>query len=175
MLFRSLVIADRNVDKEFGTGALGVTPAHSSIDWDMAQKNDLPLKQVIDERGKMMVGFDDTNTPDSSMLIKGKKTTEAREAVVAWLKAQGLLEKEEEIEHNISLAERTNGVIEPLPKLQWFVAVNKEFERNGKKTTLKRLMIEAVESGQTTIIPEDRKSTRLNSSHVSESRMPSSA
>ena len=43
--------------------------------------------------------------------------------------AEGLLEKEEDIEHNISAGERTGGVVEPLPKLQWFVAVNKEFKR----------------------------------------------
>ncbi|MFA6295145.1 MAG: valine--tRNA ligase [Candidatus Paceibacterota bacterium] len=139
------VIADNSVEKEFGTGALGVTPAHSSIDWEMSQRHNLPLKQVINEYAKMMVGSDD---------IKGKKVIEAREAVVTWLKNEGLLEKEEEIEHNISVAERTGGVIEPLPKLQWFVAVNKEFKRNGKSVTLKSLMTEAVSSGGIKIVPD---------------------
>ena len=98
------VIADEAVEKDFGTGALGVTPAHSQIDWEMGQKHDLPLKQVIDEFARMTVGAEG---------IKDKKVAEAREAVVAWLKAEGLLEKEEDIEHNISLAQRTGGTIEP--------------------------------------------------------------
>ena len=141
------VIADNAVEKNFGTGALGVTPAHSIIDWEIAQRHGLPLKQVIDEHAKMTVGTDK---------IKGKKTAEAREAVVTWLKDEGLLEKEEEVEQNISTAERTGGIVEPLPKLQWFVDVNKEFDRENKdktKTTLKKLMIEAVSSGETKIIP----------------------
>jgi valyl-tRNA synthetase len=138
------VIADSSVDPAFGTGALGVTPAHSSIDWDMSQRHALPLKQVINEFGKMMVGMEG---------VKDKKVAEAREAVVTRLKEQGLLTKEEDIEHNISLAERTGAVIEPLPKLQWFVAVNKEFSRDGVTHTLKGLMQTSVASGGITMIP----------------------
>jgi valyl-tRNA synthetase len=152
------VIADKDVDPEFGTGALGVTPAHSSIDWELAQRHNLPLKQVINEYAKMMVG---------SPAIKDKKTTEAREAVVEWLKAEGLLEKEEEIDQNVSTAERTGGIVEPLPKLQWFVAVNKKFNRDGKEVTLKELMIDAVKSadnqnGEITIVPERFERVYLN-------------
>ena len=139
------VIADTSVEPEFGTGALGVTPAHSQIDWEMAQRHGLPLKQVINEYAKMTVGKEG---------IVDKKVAEAREAVVAWLRENDLLEKEEDIEHNISLAQRTGGVIEPLPKLQWFVAVNKEFEHFGEKVTLKTLMTEAVRSGDIKILPD---------------------
>jgi len=139
------VIGDNTVLREFGTGALGVTPAHSAIDWEMAQRNNLPLKSVINEFGRMTVGMNS---------IKDKKVTEAREAVVAWLKSEGLLEKEEDIEHNIALAERTGGIIEPLPKLQWFVAVNKVFKKGDKEVTLKGLMQEAVRSGNTKMIPD---------------------
>lgn len=139
------VIADESVEKEFGTGALGVTPAHSAIDWEMSQRHGLPLKQVINEHAKMMLGGEG---------IVGKKTTEAREAIVEWLKSDNLLEKEEDIDQNVATAERTGGIVEPLPKLQWFVAVNKEFEHKGNKTTLKQLMISAVSSGETKIIPD---------------------
>ena len=159
------VIEDGSVEREFGTGALGVTPAHSAIDWEMSQKNNLPLKQVINEFAKMTAGFDEKSAPSPTMIAKGKKVAEAREAIVAWIKAEGLLEKEEEIEHNIALAERTGGVVEPLPKLQWFVAANKEFKvgtnglkgtdiKPGQKTTLKKLMHAAVESSQTKMIPD---------------------
>jgi valyl-tRNA synthetase len=98
------VIADESVEKDFGTGALGVTPAHSMIDYEIAQRHDLPMKQVINEYAKMMVDGE----------LNGKKTTEARALVVEWLKTEGLLEKEEEITQNISTAERTGGIIEPL-------------------------------------------------------------
>ena len=149
------IIADKEVDKEFGTGALGVTPAHSMIDWEIAERHNLPKdKVVIDERSKMVVG-------DEKIL--GKKVTEAREVIVEWLKSEGLLEKEEEIKQNVATADRTGGIIEPLPKLQWFIAVNKSFVikdskingiKSGQQTTLKEIMRNAVEKGQIGIIPE---------------------
>jgi valyl-tRNA synthetase len=158
------VIADSTVEPEFGTGALGVTPAHSVVDWEMAQRHQLvteirPLKQVINEYAKMTVGFDGTEKGAGEFPIKNKKTTEAREAVVAWLRAENLLEKEEDIDQNVSVAERTGGVIEPLPKLQWFVAVNKKFARetNGgviREVTLKELMKEAITTDGVKIIPD---------------------
>jgi valyl-tRNA synthetase len=148
------IIADKDVDPEYGTGAVGVTPAHSMIDFAMKGRHDLPMIQVINEYGKM-----DVDEPR----LKGKKTTDAREEIVSWLKEEGLLEKEEEITQNVSTAERTGGIIEPLPKLQWFVNVNKEFPfkghgiqgiAHGEMVTLKKLMHMVVENGQTTIMPE---------------------
>ncbi len=136
------VIADTEVDPAFGTGALGVTPAHSQIDWDIAERHALPKVQVINEYAKMMV----------SGRLEGKKATEAREMVVEWLREEGLLEKEEEISQNISTAERTGGIIEPLPKLQWFIDVTKEIP--GRGTSLKELMLAPVKDGRITIIPE---------------------
>lgn len=140
------IVADAAVEKEFGTGALGVTPAHSAIDWDIAKRHNLPSRQVINEYGKM---FGLANEE-----LNGKKVADAREYVVEWLRKEGLLEKEEEVIQNIPIAQRSGGVIEPLPKLQWFIAVDKEFEHFGKKTTLKKLMKEAVESGSTSILPD---------------------
>lgn len=148
------IIADSEVNKEFGTGALGVTPMHSITDWEIAERHNLPKVQVINEYAKMTVGDE---------RILNKKTTEAREVIVAWLKTEGLLEKEEDIKQNISTAERTGGIVEPLPKLQWFVAVNKKFVlphseingiKSGAETTLKEIMKNAVEQGQIQIIPD---------------------
>lgn len=148
------IIADRNVEKDFGTGALGVTPAHSKIDEEMARANNLPFVQVIDEKGKMTVGDDD---------IIGKKTAEAREIVAQKLRDAGLMIEEKKITQNVSTAERTGAIIEPLPKLQWFVAVNKEFPfphknktiaKEGEMVTLKMLMHRAVEGNETTILPD---------------------
>jgi valyl-tRNA synthetase len=138
------IIADNAVEKDFGTGALGVTPAHSQIDAEMATRHDLPTKQVINEFAKMIVGNEK---------IVGKKTTEARSEVVNWLKENNLLEKEEEINQNVGTAERTGGIIEPLPKLQWFINVNKPIPERENKT-LKELMLFFVKEKEIEIIPE---------------------
>ncbi len=137
------VVADKEVDPAFGTGAVGVTPAHSQTDWDIADRHQLDNQNVvINEYAKMTV-------PGR---LNGLKTTDAREKVVEWLSQENLLEKEEDIKQNISTAERTGGIIEPLPKLQWWVDVNKEVPGRGK--SLKVLMKEAVESGAIKIIPD---------------------
>ncbi len=148
------VVADQEVDPEFGTGAVGVTPAHSQTDWDIAERHDLPKDVVvINEYAKMSV----------TGRLNNMKTTDARESVVAWLLEEGLLEKSEDVTQNVSTAERTGGIIEPLPKLQWWVAVNKPFVlphstihgiKSGEKTTLKQLMRTVVESGAVSI-PQD--------------------
>ncbi len=140
------VVADTAVEKDFGTGALGVTPAHSKIDWEIKDRHGLPSKQVINEYAKMY-GLENEE-------LNGKKVSDARVYVVDWLKENNLLIKEEQVTQNIPTAERTGGIIEPLPKLQWFVAVNKQFDHFGKKATLKELMLAAVTSGETKIIPE---------------------
>jgi valyl-tRNA synthetase len=150
------IVADDAVDPAFGTGALGVTPAHSQADWEIAQRHTLDVKQVINEYAKISI-------PGLDLPINGKKTTEAREIIVDWLKHENLLEKEEEIDQNVATAERTGGIIEPLPKLQWFIDVNKPFTLNhseitgidsGSETTLKDIMRKAVENKQIKIIPE---------------------
>ncbi len=138
------IIGDDAVEKDFGTGALGVTPAHSQIDAEIATRHSLPTKQVINEYAKMTVGDE---------RILNKKTTEARTVIVEWLRTEGLLEKEEEVTQNISTAERTGGIIEPLPKLQWFINVNKQIVDRDNKT-LKELMLEAVRGGGINIIPD---------------------
>lgn len=160
---RIKIIADESVDPKFGTGALGVTPAHSIIDWEIAERHNLEGLQVIDEKARMMKGSDD---------IKGKKTTEARDIIVNWLREQNLLEKEEDVKQNVATAERTGGIIEPLPKTQWFINVNKEFTLTdeatitsipkGTKTTLKNLMRSVVESDEIEILPDYFKKTYFN-------------
>ena len=148
------IIADKEVEKDFGTGALGVTPMHSMTDWEMADRHNLKKVQVINEYAKMTVGDE---------RILGKKTTEAREVIVEWLRSEGLLEKEEAVKQNISTAERTGGIVEPLPKLQWFIDVNKKFIlphseitgiKSGQETTLKEIMRNTVAEGQIKIYPD---------------------
>jgi valyl-tRNA synthetase len=146
------IIADESVEKDFGTGALGVTPAHSQIDAEIAQRHKLPSRQVINEFAKMTVGDE---------RILNKKTTEARETIVNWLKENNLLEKEEDIIQNVSTAERTGGVIEPLPKLQWFIDVNKKIPNRDDKS-LKELMLEPVRDGEIKILPSHFEKVYFN-------------
>lgn len=147
------IVADYTVEKDFGTGALGVTPAHSHADWEIADRHNLPRPQVINEYAKMTV-------PGR---LEGMKTTEAREAVVAWLKEHNLLEKEETIDQNVSTAERTGGIVEPLPKLQWFIDVEKPFVMqeshipgiaSGESISLKELMLRAHAHDGVTFVTE---------------------
>ena len=148
------IVADEHVDPEFGVGALGVTPAHSQADWEIAERHNLPLKQVINEYGKMMVGMEG---------VIDQKVEAAREAVVQWLREQNLLENEEDIMQSVGTAERTGAVIEPLPKLQWWISVDKKITlpqsniegiKAGDEVSLKELMLQVVRNSQIDILPE---------------------
>lgn len=130
------VFADRAVDSDFGTGAVGVTPAHSAIDWKMAEANHLSIIQVIDEYGKM--------TDEAGEKYKGLKAKEAGLKLVEYLKENDLLEKEEDYTNNLSICYRCNSAIEPQPSLQWFV----------KMRPLADKAIKAVKSGEIKIIPK---------------------
>ncbi len=148
------IIADKEIDPNFGTGAVGITPAHSFIDNEIAQRHNLQIKQVINEHAKIEI--------DHSCL-SGMKINQAREYILEELKKQKLLIKQEKISQNIAKAERSNGVIEPLPKKQWFIDVNKEFIfphnslsfiKKNQKTTLKKLMKLAVAEKHIEILPK---------------------
>ena len=155
------IVADESVEKDFGTGALGVTPAHSQIDWEIADRHNLPRPQVINEYAKMTV----------EGRLNNLKTTDAREEVANWLKENGLLINEEEINQNVSTAERTGGIVEPLPKLQWFIDVEKPFTienseipsiNSNSEISLKELMQKAVEGGGVKFVTERFEKTYLH-------------
>jgi len=137
------IIADRGVDMDFGTGALGVTPAHSMTDWKMAEENDLEIKKVINEDGKINQGFGE---------FSGLTVQEARKAIVQKLKENKLLEKEEEIDNALSVCYRCDTPIEPLPSKQWFVSVNKKIERLNNKS-LKEKAIDVAREKEISFIP----------------------
>lgn len=134
--FEIKVVADNTVDPKFGTGAVKVTPAHSLIDFEISQRHNVPIKQVIDDRGRMM-----KNTGKYA----GMKTKEAREAIVEDMKKMGLIERiEESYEHNIGVCYRCGSVIEPIPSFQWFIKM-KPLAEKAKK---------AVKEGDTKILPK---------------------
>ncbi|MEK7473437.1 MAG: valine--tRNA ligase [Patescibacteria group bacterium] len=150
------IIADEGVDPEFGTGALGVTPAHSAVDFAMYEKQKAkgdPIDIIA------VIGPDGRMTEEAGELYAGQTVEEAREKFVARLREQGLLEGEEEIMQNVGTSDRYGDVIEAIPMTQWWLDMNKEIP--GRKKSLRDLMREAVTSGldgkkekKVTITPE---------------------
>jgi len=138
------IIADKNVDMDFGTGALGVTPAHSLIDWQMAQKESLKIIKVIDEKAIIKDGFKE---------FSKLSVHEAREKIIDKLKDNKLLLKTEEINNNISVCYRCDSPIEPLPSKQWFIDVNKKIVRLGNKS-LKEKALMVIENKEINFVPE---------------------
>jgi len=156
--FEITVVADEAVDPNFGTGAVKVTPFHSSVDFDIAQRHEIGGKQIINEDGRMM---------DNCGKYAGLTTLEAREAIVADMQKMGLIDHiDEDYVHSLALCYRCETVIEPLPKLQWFIGVNRPFKFHssahtpiegiveGQEVTLKQLMQHVVRTNQIKIMPE---------------------
>lgn len=139
------IIKDPSIDMEFGTGVMTITPWHSMVDFELAQKYGLDYEQIIDKYGKLLPVAGE---------FAGMKIKEAREKIVEKLQAKSLVEKVEDYTHNIATAERSGGTVEPQIMKQWFIAVNKPFNHFGMETTLKELMVDAVESKRTIILPE---------------------
>nr|MBP7992242.1 valine--tRNA ligase [Candidatus Magasanikbacteria bacterium] len=149
------IIGDASVATDFGTGALGVTTAHSQADFEMylrqkALGNDIGLIQVIGEDGKMTV--------NAGAEYAGLSIEEARAKVVQWLKDEGLLEKEEDTIQNVGTSDRFKDVVEPLPKTQWFIDVNKQVTGRGlfagRELSLKEMMQEVVRNNNIEIVPD---------------------
>lgn len=140
------VIKDEAIDKEFGTGAMTITPWHSQADFEIAERHRLDKEQIIDTDGKLL---------PIAQEFAGLHITEARAKIVAKLAAKGLLVKQEDgYLHQVATAERTGGMVEPQIMRQWFIDVDKPFTRQGREVTLKSLMQEAVRSGAVDILPE---------------------
>lgn len=108
------VIADEYVDREFGTGAVKITPAHDPNDFDMAQRHNLDAINVIDRHGKM------TNVPAQ---FAGDTVEEARRKILASLKSEELLRGESDLEHAVGHCYKCGTIIQPMMMDQWFVKV----------------------------------------------------
>ncbi|RMG68006.1 MAG: valine--tRNA ligase, partial [Calditrichaeota bacterium] len=106
------IVADPQVDPEFGTGAVKVTPAHDPNDFQIAQRHQLPAITVMDEAGVMNEHAGD---------FKGLDRFVARKRVVEALKEQGFLLKVEKHTHNVGHCHRCGTVVEPYLSEQWFV------------------------------------------------------
>ncbi len=129
------VVADDFVDPEFGTGAVKVTPAHDPNDFAMGERHGLDRVAVIDEDGCMTA---------AAGPFAGQDRFAAREALVARLDADGLLERVEDHEHAVGHCERCATVVEPLLSTQWFVRIK----------PLAEPALAAAADGRTRFVPE---------------------
>ncbi len=108
------VIADQRIDREFGTGALKVTPGHDPLDFDIGRDHGLPEPMVVGADGRMNEQAGD---------LAGLTQEEAGERVLAWAEERGLIEKREPYRHSVGTCERCHSRIEPLISLQWWCAM----------------------------------------------------
>jgi len=108
------IIADEMVDPKFGTGAVKITPAHDENDWQVAQRHNLPMIQVVGFNGRMM---------EETGKYAGLKVKVARESVLVDLSTEGALEQEKEYTHRVGVCYKNGTVIEPLPLEQWFIQI----------------------------------------------------
>ncbi len=146
------IIADEMVDPAFGTGAVGITPAHSHTDYDFYLRHKAEI--AFAPADEAVIGTDGAMTRWAGDAYAGLSVADARAKVIASLRAAGLLEHEEEVDQSVGTSDRFKDVVEVLPMKQWFIDVNKEFEKNGRQVSLKELMREAVSSGDIAILPD---------------------
>ena len=122
------IIADDYVDQQFGTGVVKITPAHDPNDFEVGKRHNLPRLQVIDFDGTMM------NVPSQ---FHGLEADVARKRIVAALKAEDLIRKEEAIEHSVGYDYKSGLPIQPLIKEQWFLSMEplaqKAIERSEER------------------------------------------
>ena len=132
------VIADEYVDKDYGTGAVKITPAHDPNDFEIGERHNLEPLQVIDFDGRMI------NTPSQFV---GLSVEEARKRVLAALEAAEFRRGEETIEHAVGYCYKCDTAIQPLVKDQWFLNVRPLADRAKA----------ALESGEISFTPESRR------------------
>ena len=108
------VIADERIDREFGTGALKVTPGHDPLDFDIGRDHGLGEPMAVGWDGRMSEAAGD---------LVGLTQEEAGERVLAWADERGLVEKSEPYRHSVGTCERCHSRIEPLISLQWWCAM----------------------------------------------------
>jgi valyl-tRNA synthetase len=132
------VIADEMVDREFGTGAVKITPAHDPNDFAAGQRHNLPEVNVMTDEGRM-------NSNAGS--YAGLDRFAARKKIVEDLEAQGLLEKTTDHTLSVGLCERCQTVVEPRASDQWFCRMRSLADR----------AMGAVERNEITIVPENRR------------------
>ena len=129
------VIEDDYVEMDFGTGCLKVTPAHDAHDYEIGQRHDLPILEILDDDGRLN---------EKAQILIGEDRFVARKKICKLLEEAGNLVKVEEYISPVGYSERTDAVIEPKLSKQWFL----------KLESLAKAALESVESGKIKLIPE---------------------
>ncbi len=137
------VVGDEYVEKEFGTGAVKMTPAHDPNDFEVAMRHNLAVERVMNDDGTMN---------ENCGKYAGMSAMECRKAIVEELKELGLLVKIEPYNHNVGTCYRCHHTVEPLVSTQWFV----------RMAPLAAPAVEAVRSGKTQFVPERFDKTYYN-------------
>ena len=129
------IVADEQVDREFGTGAFKVTPGHDPVDFEIGRSHGLAELVVIGLDGRMN---------DEAGELAGLTQQEAGERIIEWSRERGLLERQEPYRHAVPTCERCHSRVEPLIMLQWWCAMDE----------LAAPAIAAVEDGRVRFTPE---------------------
>ncbi|MBR5236690.1 MAG: valine--tRNA ligase [Clostridia bacterium] len=137
------VIADEYVDKEFGTGAVKITPAHDPNDFEVGARHNLPIIKVLDDSAKIN---------ENGGKYQGLDRYEARKQMLHDLEEQGFLVKTEEHVHNVGQCYRCSTTVEPITSRQWFV----------KMGPLAEKALEVVKDGTIQFVPERFSKTYIN-------------
>ncbi len=142
------IIKDEAIDPKFGTGVMTITPWHSLVDFEIANRHNLDKEQVIGLDGKLLAIANE---------FAGMKIEDAREKIVEKMRQKGLLiDIDENYLHNIALNSRGKGIIEPQIRLQWFIDVNKKaFHWKGQKASFKEVLQRVIREGDVKIIPSN--------------------
>src|SRR5581483_7222916 len=141
------IIADEYVDMEFGTGVVTVTPGHDPNDFEVAQKHNLPIIELITTEGKMS-----DNVPEQ---FRGLTILEAREKVAETLAKKGFLRGVEAYTHSVGKCYKCGTTIEPLALEQWFVNME----------SLKKPAIEALEKKEISFYPDSKRKQLIKYLH----------
>ena len=128
------IVADSYVDKEFGTGAVKITPAHDPNDFEVGKRHNLEEINILN---------DDGTINENGGKFKGMDRYEARKAIVKELEEGGYLVRIENHEHNVGTHDRCHTTVEPMIKKQWFVKMNE----------MAKPAIEAVKNGDLRFVP----------------------
>ena len=137
------IIADRFVEKEFGTGCVKITPAHDPNDYQAGLDHNLEVIEVFDDNTIML---------DLMPEVKGMKAIDSRSRIVEKLKELGALVSIEDYNHNVAKCERCKTTIEPKISEQWFV----------KMEQITKPAIDAVKTGKVRFVPQKYEKIYLN-------------
>jgi valyl-tRNA synthetase len=136
------VIADERVERDFGTGALKITPGHDPTDFQIGRDHGLPEPSVIGPDGRMTAAG-----------LEGLTQKEAEEKILDWCRERGLLEKREHYRHSVARCERCHSRIEPLISLQWWCSMDE----------IKQAALEALRARQVEFHPQSQHRFAIDS------------